>query len=187
MEGVEIKGVGSGWSRQTCQLHNIYNICSGASSSNTDGLALQQALCIMQNFIDLIQVFLRICVRVTLLLTYVLDTLAGADSPEIQQRRPLPPLSYSSSVRETCESTHGACHVAGRHCADTSASSPPPLPPATVHRLASRARRLCVATLPGQRSTCRHFVAGDDDSAQCRMTPCIDTMCRHNYCSVSLQ
>jgi len=24
VEGVEIKGVGSGWSRQTCQLHTVY-------------------------------------------------------------------------------------------------------------------------------------------------------------------
>jgi len=28
VEGVEIKGVGSGWSRQTCQLHNCNRLSS---------------------------------------------------------------------------------------------------------------------------------------------------------------
>jgi len=27
VEGVDIKGVGSGWSRQTCQLHIYYYCC----------------------------------------------------------------------------------------------------------------------------------------------------------------
>jgi len=88
---------------------------------------------------------------------------AGSGSPEIRQ----PPPPYSAALND-CESTHSTCRVPGRHCADL------PSPP-LVER-AARARRLCVATLPG-RSTCRLYVASE--SAQCRMVPCAE-MCRHN-------
>lgn len=99
---------------------------------------------------------------------------AGADSPEMQQQQRQPPPSYSASLHNA-ESTHGMCQLAGQHCAD---SASPPL----VER-AARARRLCVATLPG-RSTCRLYVAGE--SVQCRMVPCTE-MCRHNCHCGSLQ
>lgn len=100
---------------------------------------------------------------------------AGADSPETQQQQRQPPPSYSASLHSG-ESTHGVCQLAGRHCAD-------PASPPLVER-AARARRLCVATLPG-RSTCRLYVAGE--SVQCRMVPCTE-MCRHNcHCAGSLQ
>lgn len=89
---------------------------------------------------------------------------AANDSPDT------PPPSYASALLDA-ESTHGACRAAvPTHYVDS------------VER-AARARRFCVATMPGS-SACRLYVAGE--SAQCRMVPCTAT-CRHNSPEISLQ
>ena len=153
----------------TGQCSRSFNVKRGKGESLVGSVAVKTRLLST----DLTRLFVAMSAICDVL--FGITTFAGADSPETQQQQRQPPPSYSASLHSG-ESTHGVCQLAGRHCAD-------PASPPLVER-AARARRLCVATLPG-RSTCRLYVAGE--SVQCRMVPCTE-MCRHNCnCAGSLQ